>query len=424
MTQKTIALMDCNNFFASCEKIFEPKIKNKPLVVLSNNDGCVIARSKEAKSLGIPMGAPAFKWQDVFEANNVILRSANFQLYGDISGRIMEILKRFTDKREIYSIDEAFLDLTESVKEHSEIIKVTQEIRDTILKWTGVHVSVGVSYSKTLAKLANETVKRFKISTGTLPLLTDSLIDMTLKNTKIEDLWGIGRGLSNRLNKIGIYTGLDFKKADDRLIRSLTSVVGQRMHFELNGVSCIEMDINPESKKMIMSSRSFGKPVTELSDLKESVSCYIQRASEKLRSQNSVCMGVGVSLISHKDGEYRYYATDFKTLNNPTSFVPELTESAFEILESLYKPNIKYKKTCVYLTNIYPSESIKMNLLEQDKNFQDKQNLMQTFDSINKSWGRETIKYASGGTKRPWKNKRELVSKRYTTSWDEMFVVG
>ncbi|MCA9386956.1 Y-family DNA polymerase [Candidatus Dojkabacteria bacterium] len=428
MKQKVFALIDCNNFFASCERVFNPALVGKPIAILSNNDGCIIARSAETKKLGIPMGAPFHKWKDLIEQHNVKVFSANFHLYGDLSNRVMNILGDFAPDVQVYSIDEAFLDITNlKIDDYKEF---ASKIKKTIMKWTGVPVSVGIAPTKTLAKIATEEAKQFEENKGTYVFNNETEIDNVLKQLLVYEIWGIGYNLTKFMNSNGIYTAYDLKQADETWLRAKTSVTVQRTQFELRSIHCIEGVENKEIKKHIISSRSFSHKVTELNELKESVASYIGRAAEKLRKQNSICSYVGVSLVTfqktssstwyHKNYSYKSY---FMSLDTPTDYTPDLISAAESCVDKIFIKGLQYKKSLVELGGILPKNSQKVNLFDQNYKFRNKNLVMNAYDEINKTWGSSTIKTASMGTKQTWKAKSNLMSPRYTTSWDELKVI-
>ncbi len=416
---KTFALVDCNNFFASCERMFNPKFYGKPVVVLSNNDGCVVARSNEAKALGIPMGAPAFKYKNLFELHNVKIFSANFQLYGDISNRINYLLKNNCPIVEVYSIDEAFLDLTD--QKIINLKSFAKDLRFKILKNIGIPTSVGIAPTKTLAKVAVEFAKN---EGGYLVLNDEKIIDEYLQKLDVADIWGIGWSYSAFLNKNGIYTALDLKNADDRWVKQKMSVVGQRTVFELRGISCININASPEAKKTIISSRSFGKKIKNIEDLEEAVACYIGRAAVKLRSQNSVCSKVTVYLKTNKYNEnMQYYSGDSITLQTATNYTPDLIKAGYKVLKKIYKKGYLYKKAGVMLSQILPIENATINMFNQDYPIGQNQKLMKVYDSVNKKWGSEKLRIAAMGTTTPWQAKRAMVSNLASTKWEEIIEV-
>ncbi len=423
MSDKLLALVDCNNFFVSCELAFRPDLIGKPVVVLSNNDGCVVSRSQEAKKL-LPMGAPIFKYRDIIEKHSIVCFSGNYRLYGDMSSRVMKVLQIFSPDIEIYSIDEAFIDLS---KVHINDIKIfAEKIRKTVVKLTGIPVSVGVAKTKTLCKVANEYAKKFR-DTGktTCVLIDEESIVKVLKDLPVGEIWGVGWNLKEKLNKTGIYTGLDLKNANLAWARHEMTVTGQRMVMELNGVSCIDFDKTHDSKKMIISSRSFGAGITQLSDLKESVAYHISNAAVKLRKQKSLCSFVFVTIMSnkHKTPGCVFRKTQFGSLDEPTSYTPTLISKAHELLLSIYKSGISYKKAGVMLAGIVPQSSSQMNFYSQ-ADITHEQKSMAVMDKINKTWGSNIIKSAAVGTKNTWKPKKEKTSQEYTTNWEGLLKVS
>ncbi|MCA9381077.1 Y-family DNA polymerase [Candidatus Dojkabacteria bacterium] len=423
MNKKLFALIDCNNFFASCERVFNPDLVGKPIAILSNNDGCIIARSAETKKLGIPMGAPFHKWKDLIEQHNVKVFSANFHLYGDLSNRVMNILKDFAPDVQVYSIDEAFLDITDL--KIDDYKKFADKIKKRIMKWTGVPVSVGIAPTKTLAKIATEEAKQFEENQGTFVFNNEKEIDDVLKHLPVYEVWGIGYNLTTFLNSNGIYTAYDLKNADDSWLRAKTSVTVQRTQFELKSIHCIEGVENKDTKKHIISSRSFSHKVTDLKELKESVASYIGRASEKLRNQNSICSYVGVTLKTDKHNtQQAYYRNSYyMLLETPTDYLPDLINLADKCLEHIFVKGLRYKKSLVELGGILPKESQKINMFKQDYKFDKNSLVMSVFDKINKSWGSNTIKTGSMGTDQKWKAKSNLMSPRYTSNWDELKII-
>ncbi len=423
MKSKIYALIDCNNFFASCERVFNPILINKPIAILSNNDGCIIARSSEVKKLGIPMGAPFHEWKHVIDQYNVHIFSANFHLYGDMSNRVMKILEQFSPDVQIYSIDEAFIDL--SHVKINDLYEYGKNIRNTILKWTGLPVSVGIASTKTLAKVAIDHAKKHEKYKGCFVIDSDKTANKVLEQFPLEDIWGIGYRLTIRLNGVGVYTGLDFKKLDPSWVRQEMSVTVQRTLMELNGIHCIEGVENKEVKKQIISSRSFGRKVTSLNELKESVASYVARASEKLRRQKSVCSFIGVSVRTNRfaSSEKEYHNSYYISLETPTDYLPDLTKAAHFCLEQIYKKGVVYKKSMVQLGGLVPRDSQKINMFNPEYNTEKNKIVMGAFDQINREWGSGAIKTAAMGDKQTWRAKSNLRSPRYTTSWDEIVSV-
>lgn len=418
-----IALLDCNNFFASCERLFKPELKGKPIVTLSNNDGCVISRSNEAKKLGIPMGAPLFQYEDLIEQHGVHVFSPNFALYGDISRRVMLTLKELCDKVEIYSIDEAFFSF-DSFK-HFDLETYSREIRRTILKHIGMPVSIGIAPTKTLAKLCNHYAKKHPETGGVYSWDKIPDKDEFLRNFPVSEIWGVGYRSVPKLNSLGIYTVLDYKNANDYLIRANFSVLGHRTQTELRGIPCIKLGVNPEAKKSILSSRSFGRNVTSLQELQEAVSTYTTIACEKLRKDKSVCryVYVWVRTNKHKPYEKQYYMGDMVTLKYDTNNTSEVIKAALEVLNRVYKPGLKYRKASVTLLGISSQDRIQTNLFVQDVDYKRETNLMKAVDTVNFKFGSDFLKFASSGFRRSWKMKSQKRTGRYTTSWSELFTI-
>lgn len=420
-----IALVDCNNFYASCERLFNPKLNGKPIAVLSSNDGCIVARSDEVKKLGIPMGAPAYKYKTLIELNNVNLFSANFTLYGDMSRRVMQILKDFSPDVEIYSIDEAFLHL-DSLHQ-KDYYSFAMQVINIVKKWTGVPISVGIAPTKTLAKLANKIAKKNKHLNGVFIIEnpTSNYWKDYLDYLQINDVWGIGYGFVQRLNKNGIYTIRQFMDSNEQFIRSIMGVGGLRTHSELHGVKCIMHEKVNEPHKSIISSRTFSRPVTDFNELKESISTFTARAAQKLRKNKSSAymIHVWIKTNKHRTDIAQYYGYDFSTLEMASSYTPELIEHAVEVLKRIYKQGYTYKKSAVMLTGIVPSHQVQLNLFNKDYPLAKRVKIMQAVDKLNKELGSRTINFGSMGTFQPWKPKSEKRSPRYTTSWSELFSV-
>lgn len=426
MKQTTYALIDCNNFFVSCERIFRPDLWRKPTAVLSNNDGCIVARSQEVKDLKIPMGAPYFKWEDVLTKNDVTLFSGNFRLYGDISNRVMSVLEDFSPEIEVYSIDEAFINLTNlRIQDYKEF---GDTIVRTVQKRVGVPVSVGIASTKTLCKLANEIGKmerRFQ-STTDLTTLSNSEIDSRLEKLKVGEIWGIGRNRVDFLKKNGVYTAKDFKYANRPWVKKNLSVLGERTHLEMNNIPCFKVDDSPNPKKGIASTRSFGNYVTEKAQMKEAVASYVAIAAKKLRKQKSVCSSITVYVRTNKFGQDPYYSNAYTiSMDDASDYTPGLIKSALKALDKIWIQGKRYKKAGVYLTDISPKHSKQMSLhsvndIDLEKN-QDK--VTNAVDSLNNKWGSYTVQTAVEGVKKKWKMKRELSSPEYTTRWEEILKV-
>ena len=415
-----IALIDCNNFYASCERIFNPKLIGKPIVVLSNNDGCIIARSKEAKKLGIKMGEPYFKAKNIIEKNKVEVFSSNYSLYGDISQRVMETLSSFSSEVEIYSIDEAFLGLNGF--ENYELKTYCNHIRQTINKWVGIPVSIGVGPTKTLSKIANNLAKKNSNYKGVCILENKIEIKKALNQTSIEDVWGIGRRLSIFLKKYNIDTAHHFSEMDRGWIRKNMGVVGEKTYLELNGVSCLDLDLVPSDKQSCCVSRSFSRPIEKLFDLEESISTYGSRVSEKIREEGLVAESMSIFVLTnHFNRREKQYSNSIKLhLPFPTNNSIKIVKRSLEGIRKIYRPGYKYKKAGIILYGL-SRQNVTKGLLDYDREASD--SIMQTIDKINNRYGGETIKIASEGIKKIWRMKRENVSPCYTTRFDELVEV-
>ena len=413
------ALVDCNNFYASCERVFNPKLIGKPIAILSNNDGCVISRSNEAKALGIPMGAPAFKYDSVFKKHNVHVFSSNFPLYGDMSSRVMSILSSYTPNIEIYSIDEAFLEFRGF--DNYDLEEYGKEMQNKILKWTGIPVSVGFAPTKALAKVANRISKKFdKRTKGVYAIDSKEKREKALKWLKIEDVWGIGFKHSKRLKSYNINRAYDFVKLPDKWVRNQMSVVGLRLKKELEGQSVLSLEEHRSPKKAIATTRSFEKNLTKFEDLKERVSTFSILCSEKLRIQKSSCNSIYVFVKSnkHQKGKLQYRNGTVITLPFASNSNITISKYAVEGLKKIYKKNIEYKKAGVIVMGLIPTNSSQLNLFEKENPRY--KSLMKTLDFIAKKEGANKIRLASQDLKRIWKMKQTRLTKRYTTELNEI----
>ncbi len=427
MKKNIYALVDCNNFYVSCERVFHASIQNKPVIVLSNNDGCVVARSNEAKKLGIKMGQPVFECEELIKKRNIRVFSSNYSLYADMSARVMNVLAQFSPRVEVYSIDEAFLDLSElNIDDLTDFGHVTKA---RVLQLTGIPVSVGIASTKTLCKIANETVKKDTHHDGVLDLttLSDQAMDELLSNVAIEDVWGIGYKYSLFLMNHGILHAKDLKYADEKWIRRYLTVVGERTVLELRGTACIPLETQRPAKKGIMCSKSFGRDVTRLEELEEVVATYAARAAEKLRSQDSLasCITVFVRTNAFKKDSPQYSNSFSLRIPYPTAFTPELIRYALNALKAMYKDGYNYKKAGVYLTKIVPREGIQPDLFSEFSlyNYYRQARLMHIVDAINKIYGRDTLFFAVQGITRSWKMRQSRLSARFTTQWSEILTI-
>ncbi|MBC7755409.1 MAG: Y-family DNA polymerase [Bdellovibrio sp.] len=419
--QRSIALIDVNNFYVSCERVFNPKLKNKPVVVLSNNDGCAVARSNEAKALGVAMGAPWFKLKDLAKQHGIIALSSNYALYADMSNRVMSILRQFSPDQEVYSIDESFLDLTHFQHKHT---RYCQTMRKRILQWTGLPVCVGIGSTKTLAKLANHCAKKRTIFEGVCDFNTMQLNDLEnlLNQIEVGEIWGVGRKLAPKLKAIGINSVLDLKRADANQLRQQFSVVMQKTIHELNGILCIELEEIAPAKKQIVSSRSFGVPVHDYNSLAESITLYMSRAAEKLRNQDSYAGSVYVYIRTSPFKPNEPFYSNGMTIPLPTQTndTRQLVSVALWILKQIYKPNLNYAKAGVMLDELVPAHATQTDLFSKANLNPKTSKLMVTLDSINRKMGKESIKLASEGFTRPWKMKQQNKSPNYTTCWQSI----
>ncbi|WP_440999479.1 Y-family DNA polymerase [Fodinibius sp. SL11] len=422
MSKSVYALIDCNNFYASCERVFDPQLRAKPIAILSNNDGCVIARSDEAKKAGVEMGIPEFKIRDLIKEKNIVLKSSNYALYGDMSRRVMETLRHLTPKVEPYSIDEAFMEFPKLIVE--DLQTFGNKIKSTVKQWTGLPVSVGIATSKTLAKIANETAKSDPQYDGVLNLVDNPKLDALLKNTKLTDIWGMGAGLSQRLFKEGIQNAFQLKQQISRKewVRSKLSVTGLRTVMELNGEPCLEIENIVDPRKGIMTSRSFGKAVTDFGDLSEAIAQFTSIAAEKLRAQNSVASLLHVTLRTNKYSDYKSkykYGMEFP-LHVPTANTSHLIKCGHACLDKLYQNDLRYKKAAVILTGILPKSEVQQDLFSKNQYTASEHNLMQKVDDINTKYGSDTTHFASTGINKSWQMKQQFLSPRYTSRWDDI----
>lgn len=422
---RSIALIDVNNFYVSCERVFNPKLKNKPVVVLSNNDGCAVARSNEVKALGVGMGAPWFKFKTLAKQHGIVAYSSNYALYADMSNRVMNILRQFSPDQEIYSIDESFLDLTSF--QHKDLTQYGQTMRDTILQWTGLPVSVGIGATKTLAKLANHCAKKRTEFNGVCDFntMTQQDLDALLQQIDICEIWGIGRKLAPKLQALGFNTVLDLKQADPETLRQKFSVMMEKTIRELNGIVCVELEEVTPNKQQIVCSRSFGVPVQDMESLSESISLYMTRAAEKLRKQQSYAgaLHVYIRTSPFKENQPFYSNGLTVTLPSPTDDTRKLVSVALWVLKRIYRTGYQYAKAGVILSELVPMQGCQTDMFQVQTNTESKSDkLMQAMDSINRKMGKESIKLASEGFKRPWKMKQGNKSPNYTTEWGDLIV--
>ena len=415
------ALADCNNFYVSCERVFNPTLEKQPIIILSNNDGCIISRSNEAKALGIPMGAPVFKYRDLIRRDQVRCFSSNYALYGDMSQRVMDSLRRLCPDIEIYSIDEAFLKLDHF--SHYDLNAYLIDIRQKIKQWTGIPISIGLASSKTLAKVANFYAKR-TIKTGVCDLRSVPLRDSLLKTLPIGEIWGIGRKLTEKLHHYSIKTAFDLQQANPKIMRRRFSVVIERIILELKGISCLDLE-SVAAKKQIMCSRSFRRPVTNLDDLSSALSRYTARAACKLREQESKTQAIYVFITTnkHKTSDRQYMKGLACSLMTATNDTRVLITAALDVLKQLYKTGFNYKKAGILLMDIIPSSQQSNDLFIQSISPRSAA-LMEVLDKTNKIFGSHTLFFAAEGCAQiSWAVRPEYRSPRYTTHWQELITV-
>lgn len=409
------ALADCNNFYASCERVFQPHLENKPIVVLSNNDGCVVARSQEVKDLGIKMGVPIFQIKELVKFHNIQVFSSNYSLYGDVSNRVMSTISRYVPNYEVYSIDEIFLDLS-GFDKHYNLIDYCKEIRYVVRRNTRIPISIGIAPTKTLAKAANKLVKKRFKTDGVCYLKTHEDAKELLKDFDVGDLWGVGRQYEKLLKKHGFDTALKLMNAPDAWIKKNLSIVGLRLVNELRGIPCIELDEVPSDKKNICVSRSFGNMIDSLDILEQSLSTHANTASEKLRKQNSNTSSISVFLQTNRfrNDLPQYFCSKVVDLEFPTNDSGNIINAALIGLNLIFKEGFKYKKCGIFINEITPANDVQLNLFVEDDS-EKKNKLNKAVDALNGKFGRGTLKYAVQGYKNEWKLRQENLSLSYTT---------
>lgn len=411
------ALIDCNNFYASCERLFRPDLKTTPIIVLSNNDGCAVARSNEAKALGIKMGEPFFKIKALCQENQVAVFSSNYTLYGDISARVMSIIEQAWPETEIYSIDEAFLDLSRMPSRQTH--RFCEKLQQKILKDTSIPTSIGIGETKTLAKVANHIAKK-KLK---IPVFDISQQSQWLREIPINDIWGVGRRLTLKLVNMGINNASDLAESNHSLIRQKFNVVLERTALELRGISCLALE-ETTPKKSLISSKSFGTMQTDLKDLEQAISSHVARAWEKMRAQKLMTSYLGVFIYSNRfrDDLAQYSNSIGFKLLTPSDDLRHLTHFAKQCLKQIYKKDIQYKKAGVLFDGLLPRHNQQADLFHTiDKEVATQSDkLMQTIEQINGRFGRSMLRLAAEGHYKPWSMRRELKSPNYTTQWNEL----
>lgn len=421
---RSIALIDVNNFYVSCERVFNPKLEGKPVVVLSNNDGCAVARSNEVKALGVKMGEPWFQMKDLARRHGIVAYSSNYGLYADMSNRVMSILSDFSPDQEVYSIDESFLDLTGF--QHRNLTTYGQTIRQRVRQWTGLPVCVGIAPTKTLAKLANHIAKKHPQFNGVCDLgaMNEAQRTAWLGRIEVGEVWGVGRKLDERLQAMGIPTVQALKTADPVMIRKHFSVVLERTVRELNGITCLELEDIAPDKQQIISSRSFGAYVARLEELQEAVSQYMSRAAEKLRRQHSFAGSLYVYIRTnpHREGKPQYSQGITIPLPQATDDTMALVRVALWGLKRIYRPGYEYQKAGVCLSEIVPSSVLQHDLFSRDTRARVGAR-MDVLDAVNRKMGRQALRLASDGIHQNWKMKAGNRSPAYTTQWGELPLV-
>jgi DNA polymerase V len=424
------AIIDCNSFYCSCERLFRPDLEEKAVVVLSNNDGCIISRSDEAKDFGVEMAGPYFKAKPLIEAHGVATFSSNYNLYGNLSWRVMETLRMLigAENVEVYSVDEAFLNLDKVPKQ--QLHETVRTIKDTVEMWTGIKVSIGVAPTKVLSKVANRLAKKNKVATNCILILdTPRKIEQALQRTEVDDIWGVGRQYAQKLRHMQIETAWQLSlKNIEWAHKHLGGVVGVRLVRELKGIESIVMEEELVNKKMIATTRMFGSPVKDIKSIKEAVATYTSRAAEKLRRQNSAANIISVFVVPKEPsttGRFRHgpSISAYTTLDAATSITNQLIKPAVDLVDDLFEEGRLYKKAGVTLSGIVPDNSIQGNLFVPDSTNKGRL-LMSMMDNMNFAMRDDIIKFASSGTTRNWKMQKNFHSPRYTTRWDELYEIG
>ncbi len=420
MRDKVFALIDCNAFYVSCERVFNPKLNNRPVVALSNNDGCIISRSKEAKALGIKMGVPLFKVKDIVEKEKVVVFSSNYTLYADMSRRVMNIISSSSPYTEIYSIDEAFVELSSLPIDYESY---AHQLRQTILQHTGIPVSIGIASTKTLAKVANHKAKKDDSLNGVCSLVNYNNIDQILELTEVGDVWGVGRRLSKKLINHGIHNAKLLKNCSDSWIRKMMSVNGLKTITELRGISCIPLEEYSMTRKSCCTTRSFGKLLTNLDDIEQAVTTFARRAAERIRSESLAASCVSVFVRTNPfDKKSAYYSNGAsRTLSYPTHDSITIIETSLLLTKRIFKNNYQYKKAGVLLSGLCDESEIQETLFE--KNYNQNSDLMSAVDAINYRYGRDTLQMASECKVGNWRQKRENCTRNYTTQIDRLLLV-
>jgi len=420
-SKNKIALVDCNSFYVSCERLFNPSIIKKPVIVLSSNDGCVISRSTEAKALGIRMGEPYFKVKELVKKNNVKTFSSNYALYGDISRRVMRTLKQFSPQMEIYSIDEAFLNLS-SIKDE-DLLEHGNKIREIVLKWTGIPTSIGIANTKTLSKAANYIAKKEK--SGVINFINSKKIDDLLTKIKINDVWGVGKQLTKFYIKNGINTAYELKNIENSWIKKNTNVLGSRTAMELKGIACVFLEPHHEKRRSCCVSRSFGIKVTKLDELNEAITTHCLNAAEKIRLDNQVVKKITVFIRTSPFQKDKNYYANSKDIDLPVSTNDsiELVKHALDALKNIYKKGYRYQKTGIIFSSLKNVDTYNKNLFSKINNNEKRENLMKAIDLTNVKYGRHSLSIAQADFKKKWNIKKQHSSKIDTTCFNFLPIV-
>jgi DNA polymerase V len=428
MTSPLFALVDVNNFYVSCERVFQPKLEKVPMVVLSNNDGCAVARSAEVKALGVKMGTPWFSMQELAKKYGIQAYSSNYTLYGDMSSRVVQVLKSFTPNMEVYSIDESFLRIESILKHHANATALGQSIKEKVKDTTGLPVCVGIGSSKTLAKLANHLAKKHPQFGGVCDVeaMPKEVLYQWMSETDVGEVWGIGRQITKKLKVMDVNSVFDLVQLSPQVMRTQFGVVMERLCYELRGTSCLGLEEVEPAKQQIITSRSFGKMVTSLKELAESVSTHTARGAEKLRSQSSVTGAITVFIQTNrfKQNEPQYNSSIVVPLTNPSDDTIALTRAAIAGLKQIYKTNYRYKKAGVIFNLLSDKPTTQQSLFEDMESRGRSANLMKALDGINDRFGNASIRLAVSGTQQGWKMRSDNKSPNYTTKWDELPVAS
>ncbi len=421
---KIFALVDVNNFYVSCERVFAPKMENVPMVVLSNNDGCAVARCAQVKALGVKMGTPWFQMQELAKKHGIAAYSSNYTLYGDMSSRVVEVLKKFTPSLEVYSIDESFLAIETVLQQHADPASLGHIIKQEVKDATGLPVCVGIGASKTLAKLANHLAKKHKIFAGVCDVDSMPKEDLYqwMTETAAGEVWGVGKQTAKKLKELHIHTVFDLLQSPPQTMRQQFGVVMERICYELRGVSCLQLEEVAPAKQQIVSSRSFGKPVTLMEELAESVATHAARGAEKLRAQKSVTGALTIFIQTNpfKPHEPQHHQSIIIALADPSDNTLMLTRAALKGLKQIYQAGFKYKKAGVMFNLLADKPTVQQSLFDDMEVKGKSAGLMKAMDSINSRFGNAIIRSAASGTKQDWQMRSGNKSPNYTTRWDEL----